>query len=128
MTFEAKFQHFGDLGRFATTLTTTPFVSISLIDWRLTDKTRASLSTEIRRMAIEDAVKKAQDFGNALGRRHIVATEVSSIGGGTYGNPYATASPRIQIRSYRREPQEELNFEPEDVAINCSVEVKFVAE
>jgi hypothetical protein len=51
-------------------------VSISSIEWRLTDATRSSLASQSRREAVKDAVVKAKDYAAVLVRGKPEAVEV----------------------------------------------------
>lgn len=126
-SFEVKFQHFTNLGSFASSMSTMDFVTVNDIQWRLTDATRASLGTKSRKDAIKNAVAKARDYADALGKSHVIATEVEDgYASSSYG---ASGGVRLMSAAQQRgSVGEELSFEPEDVTLNCQVTVKFTAE
>ena len=76
-SFEAKFADFARLGAVATQMSALPCVSISHIDWRLTDVTRASFATQSRRKAVLDAVEQAKDFAAAVGKGEVRPVSIS---------------------------------------------------
>lgn len=130
-SFEIKVRDFERLGSLATTLSTMPLVSISQVEWRLTDATKASLASESRREAIKDAVVKARDYAAVLGRGTPEAVEVSD-GNGNFGS-YAHGF-RSRVAAYGggdgrgQQESEIMDFEPESVQLNTTVTVKFLAE
>jgi uncharacterized protein YggE len=130
-SFEIKVRDFERLGSLATTLSTMPLVSISQVEWRLTDATKASLASESRREAIKDAVVKARDYAAVLGRGKPEAVEISDGSGsfGSYGQGFRSRV-AVQGSGYGRAQQEGeiLDFEPESVQLNTTVTVKFLAD
>jgi len=138
--FEVKFRDFARLGSFATTLSTTPLVSITKIEWRLTTATEASLGTQSRQQALQDAIAKATDFADALGKSTIIVEEVNGgYTNSTVSSVTAFTGPRQRYRAKAMimvsgegagggEGAEELSFEPQSVTLHSNVNVKFVAE
>jgi len=127
-SFEIKVRDFERLGSLATTLSTMPFVSISQVEWRLTDATKASLASESRREAVKDAVVKARDYAAVLGRGEPEAVDVSD-GSGSYGQGVRS---RVAVHGggngRGQQASEVLDFEPESVQLNTRVTVKFLAD
>ncbi|QDS69623.1 hypothetical protein FKW77_008890 [Venturia effusa] len=126
VSLEIKFADFSLLGSACTDLATMPFVSVRNIDWRLTDKTKASLVGMSRKLAVEAAVSKAKDFAGAVGKTTVTAVEIVADRDNGYSR-----SARVYgaTRAFgAAEVEDALNFEPEDVDMTCSVHVKFEAE
>ncbi|KAF4629533.1 hypothetical protein G7Y89_g8612 [Cudoniella acicularis] len=67
--FDIKFQDFNKLGELASTLSTTPNVTINSIQWALRDPTKKEMETQGRKLSVEDAIGKARDFADAFGAR-----------------------------------------------------------
>lgn len=130
-SFEIKVRDFERLGSLATTLSTMPLVSISQVEWRLTEATKASLASESRREAVKDAVVKATDYAAVLGRGKPEAVEVSD-GNGNFGSYAQDFRSRAAVHGggygYGQQEGEILNSEPESVQLNTTVTVKFLAE
>src|SRR5271155_472894 len=130
-SFEIKARDFERRGSLATPLSTMPLVSISQVEWRLTDATKASLASESRREAVKDAVVKARDYAAVLGRGKPEAVEVSD--GNNNFNSYAQGPQGFHSRvamhggRHGRGQQEDeiMDFEPESVQLNTTVTVKF---
>jgi uncharacterized protein YggE len=129
-SFEIKVRDFERLGSLATTLSTMPLVSISHVEWRLTDATKASLASENRHEAIKDAVVKARDYAAVLGRGKPETVEVSDGGGtfGGYGQGIRSHAAFGSRNARGQQAGEILDFEPESVQLNTTVTVKFLAD
>ena len=135
-TFSIKFRDFSLLGSLATKLSTMPHVSISNIAWRLTDITQNALASQNRKQAVEDAVRKANDYVDAIGGREKV--DCVEIEAGQGGISYranlggdAAHSQALMMRmsaSASTAGVQHLSFEPENVHLDAGVTVRFVAE
>jgi uncharacterized protein YggE len=129
ITFDVKFADFTLLGNICTQLASMQFVSIRTIEWRLTDKTKASLVGLSRKLAVDDAVSKATDFAAAVGRSSVVPVEINTDSAG-FGTPagglFGTA--RAHGTGAPMAEEDALNFEPEEVDMSCSIQVRFEAE
>ncbi|MCJ1419989.1 hypothetical protein MMC32_006345 [Xylographa parallela] len=124
-SFEVVFRDFATLAAVAGTLFTTPHVSIVSTKWRLTDATLAGLASETRQMAMRDAVRKAGDLAEVVGRR-VVAVEITDCGSLTAGRTLQTA--RVAGPPVGAQGIGTLALEPEDVELSASVKVRFVGE
>jgi uncharacterized protein YggE len=129
ITFEVKFADFTLLGNICTQLANMQFVSIRTIEWRLTDKTTASLVGLSRKLAVDDAVSKARDFAAAVGKSSVVPVEINTDSAG-FGRPAGGlfGATRTYAMGTAVAEKDVLNFEPEDVDMSCSIQVKFEAE
>lgn len=128
VSFEVKFADFTTLGSVCTDLAKMQFVSVRNIDWRLTDKTKASLIGMSRKLAVEDAVSKAKDFASAVGKATVAAVEINTDSNGYGRSAGMFGATRAYAPADAVEGEDALNFEPEDVDLSCSVQVKFEAE
>jgi uncharacterized protein YggE len=131
-SLQIRFADFEKLAQAVPNLANIPFTSIRSISWQLTDKTKASLVSEVRKAAVEDAFSKARDFASAAGKEHVIPVEISSDiqaqgprpipGGGLFGGP-----PTRSANALTQNNEDALKFVPEDVNMNCQVQVKFEA-
>jgi uncharacterized protein YggE len=104
-------------------------VSISSIEWRLTDATRSSLASQSRREAVKDAVVKAKDYAAVLVRGKPEAVEV--MDGSGHFDGYVPGQMRMAAHggAFAQQRQGEvLDFEPESIQLNSTVTVKFIAD
>ncbi|MCJ1383212.1 hypothetical protein MMC17_006325 [Xylographa soralifera] len=123
--FHVIFRDFDKLAEVASMLFTTPHVSIESTKWRLTDDTLAGLASESRKMAMRDAVRKANDFAEVIGRQ-VFAVEITDHGSSTGQRTKQTA--RMERPPVDAKGIGTLALEPEDVELTASVEVKFADE
>jgi uncharacterized protein len=128
VSFEIKFADFTVLGNVCNDLAKMQFVSVRNIDWRLTDKTKASLVGMSRQLAVKDAVSKAKDFGCAVGRSTVTAVEINADSDGFGRSPNLFGATRAYAPGPEAAGDDSLNFEPEEVDMSCSIQVKFEAE
>ncbi|MCJ1432706.1 hypothetical protein MMC27_002063 [Xylographa pallens] len=124
-SFQVIFRDFEKLAEVAGMLFTTPHVSIVSTKWRLTDVTLAGLASETRQMAMRDAVRKAEDLAEVVGRQ-VFAVEITdhgSLSGARTMQTARKASPSSGVQGIGT-----LALEPEDVELSASLSAKFVAE
>ncbi|PGH08736.1 hypothetical protein AJ79_05927 [Helicocarpus griseus UAMH5409] len=128
-SFSVKFRDFNKLSAVASELSVMPNVSVSSVEWKLTDATVASLATESRTSAVHDALAKAQDYAKAFGYEKVEPREVSDSGYGLPSTQTASAmrSKKIPGVAGRTEESHELEFHPEAVSLNCCVHATFHA-
>lgn len=128
VSLEIKFADFAILGGVCTDLAKMEFVSVRNIDWRLTDKTKASLVGMSRKIAVEDAVSKAKDFASAVGKATVTAVNINTDSNGYGRSAGMFGATRTYAAAEAAEGDDALDFEPEDVEMSCSIMVKFEAE
>ena len=123
--FKVIFRNFYKLGEVTGALFKTPHTTIEGTEYILTDQTKEDLGSESRKAALRDAIRKAQDYADVVGKK-AVAVEISeqSYSVGMRTKQSARRSDRAVSASY----VDGLTVEPEDVELRSSVEVKFVAE
>jgi uncharacterized protein YggE len=117
------FQDFAKLEEVLGTLFKMPHVETDATEWRLSDVTKASLSSELRKAAMRDAIAKVRDYAEVLGR-NVVAVEVLD------GEENYRRETKHTVRSADAASSAHAGswvaLEPEDVELSGSVEVKFV--
>lgn len=77
----ALFQDFTKLNEIVGKLVSYPNVEIQSLEWCLTEATQKALSSESRKEAMRDAVRKANDYAEVVGRE-VVAVDIRDSGGG----------------------------------------------
>lgn len=124
ITFTAVFRDFSTMGKVVSALLVDPKVEIDSIDWSLTDETGKRISSETRKLALRDAIQKADDLSEVLGRG-VVAVEVTDS---EYpGSPSGRYMMSTQCATgYRNEPPE-LDLTPQEIDVKSSLQVKFEA-
>jgi uncharacterized protein len=124
-TFTITFRDFSKLAEVTSALFTKPFVGIDGTDWRLTDQTRERASTETRKAALRDAIRKADEYADVLGVNAVVS-EITDHGSSSTGRTKQTA--RRAGKEMKWDGVEGLTIGPEEVEVSYSVAVKFVAD
>jgi uncharacterized protein YggE len=127
VSFEIKFADFTILGNVCTDLAKMQFVSVRNIDWRLTDKTKASLVGMSRKLAVEDAVAKARDYAAAVGKSMVDAVEINADANSYGRSSNLFGATRVYGAGPPQPSDDSLNFEPSEVDMSCSIQVKFEA-
>ncbi|KAJ5767385.1 uncharacterized protein N7511_005001 [Penicillium nucicola] len=128
ISFRSVFRDFAKLSEVIGKLLKYPKVEVDSIDWRLTDETGSELASKARKMALRDAIKKAEDYAEVL-QRKVVAVEVTDYAQGGYRN-VAMASmrkPKKCKRSFASDDDEgdALDLTPREIEVTGSVNVIF---
>ncbi len=123
--FNVIFRNFEKLGEITGTLFTMPHATIESTEYILTDRTKEDLGSESRKAALRDAIQKAQDYAEVVGKS-VVAVEITDQGYSSGGRTKQTA----RRNNYKASASyvDGLTVEPEDVEFKSAVSVKFVAE
>ncbi|BCR91371.1 SIMPL domain-containing protein [Aspergillus chevalieri] len=124
LRFEATFREFKKLSEVAGRLSAYPNVAISNIDWRLTDETKQELGSKTRKLAMKDAIQKAFDYAEVIGREvnPVEITDMESPG--LHSPRYMAAMAACPMEDER----EELDLTPQDVELTSSIQVNFRGE
>ncbi|EAW10307.1 SIMPL domain-containing protein [Aspergillus clavatus NRRL 1] len=67
--FEVCFKDFKALNNMLSSFSIDPSVEILRVEWRLAEETRRVMGSKVRRLAMEDAIRKADDYASAIGRK-----------------------------------------------------------
>ena len=131
-TMTATFLDFSALGSFTSShLLSTPYVSIERIEWDVLPATKMSLERRGRREAVKDAMIKAKDYADAVGKEDFGVLVISDVAAGGGGRLMAMggAFGRGVGMAMGGEEEEEMmmRFRPEEVGVSCEVVVKFDA-
>ncbi len=123
--FNVIFRDFEKLSEVTSTLFKMPHTTVENTEYILTDRTKEDLGSESRKAALRDAIQKAHDYAEVIGK-NVMAVEIKDQGSSSGGRTKQTA----RRNNYKTSPShvDGLSVEPEDVELKSSVEVKFVAE
>jgi uncharacterized protein YggE len=114
----AEFSDFEALGRWVLS----EGLSVGFIDWRLTEATRADAERTVRQAAVADAVRRAQDYADALQCGPVQARGVRDPG-------LAPQPPRGAMLAGRAvAEQSDIELTPDPILIEEEVHATFVAE
>ncbi|MGV8895563.1 MAG: SIMPL domain-containing protein [Rhodoglobus sp.] len=131
--FSAKFSDFDALARWVESAAGIDDVTVSAIEWALTDATRTSATVEVRSRAVKDAVAKATVFAQSIGLGSVTAIALADPGmlgdlsGGGGSQPVFTrASMKSTLVGGAGTPQ--LALKPEEIAVESMVDARFIAK
>lgn len=118
---EATFRDFAKLGEVIAKLLEMPNVQIADLNWRITDKTRNSLRSESRKLALSDAIQAAKDYGEVIDKIFEVENVNDRSRFGYYDDVrYCTKGDDHKLR--------ELDVTPQDIKLLHEVDVVFRAD
>ncbi|KAL1413767.1 hypothetical protein Q8F55_001549 [Vanrija albida] len=132
-TMKATFHDFTALSEFTTWVTASKYISFDTLTWRLSRRTERSLASRARQGALRDAISKARDYASVLNAatavdRSLAIADVSdSDARGDHSVPYHAVNAQFD-RAGGGAGGPRLNFDPEKVAVDVTVNVKFVLE
>lgn len=119
----ATFADFEDLASWIDLAAGMEGVGINHIEWTLTDPTRHEVERRTRQDAVRDAVRRAQDYADALELGPVAVRAISDTG--LSSGP----QPRVLMARAVSDPggeAPELSLRPDDVTIEAQVEATFV--
>jgi uncharacterized protein YggE len=121
ISFAIYITEFAALGTFASNVALIPYTSINGVRWVLHSSTRKAWESNLRSLAVEDALERSKDYAKALGLSAVWPVEVREVqwGDGDGG---------ARMKGMERLGVAELFFEPEEILLTARVECKFEAE
>jgi uncharacterized protein YggE len=152
--FDIRFQNFKALGSFATALSSISNVEVGQIEWLLTEETKTSYHSQLRKDAAKDAMSKARDYCDVFGCENLRPVELDDTEGMYSHKPMkyhrsmqtarrapqypGTTGEGMAGRTLFRTPGQQgvgeesespdLEFDPQSVQMSMEVTVKFHAE
>lgn len=118
----ATFTDFDELAAWVDRTATLDGVGVNHIEWTLTDDTRHTAEREIRQEALRDAVRRAQDYADALDLGPVAVRTISDTG------LSAPAQPKVLMARAMADPTggtPQILLRPDDIQIEVQVEAKF---
>lgn len=127
-SFEVVFRNFSKMSDVVGKLVAFPKVEINSIDWRVTTDTQKALGSESRKEAMRDAINKANDYAEVIGRE-VVAVEITDEGYNSYGRTRHGGAKLKVAASYDAMDggYEPLDLTPQQIEYTGSVQVRFEA-
>lgn len=126
---QVRFSDFGALSRWIPSVITLNGVTVSGIEWSLTDARRDELTEQSRVAAVHDARTKALSYANSLGLGDVRPVAIADLG--MLGEPMMHGA-RPALRNFSLDSagggaEQVLDFTPQDVVITSYVDARFVA-
>lgn len=132
--FTAEFNDFDALSRFLEQQAASDRVAINWVEWKLTDERKDAVTTEVRALAVADAVRKAETYAQAIGLTKVRAIAIADpgmlgdqVGASGGSHEFATSAPRMLKASMDAGGGPELSLKPEEIEIAAVVDARFVA-
>lgn len=132
INFTAKFSDFEALSRFVEDMAGLDGVTLSELEWTLTDARRVAVTAEVRSRAVKDAVAKATVYAQSIGLGTVRAIAIADpgmlgdqVGASSSGMQFASSSRQFKAMDAAGSP--ELSLKPEDIEVAAVVDARFVA-
>ena len=119
----ARFRDFDALSAWVLAAGAETGVTVERIEWAVTDEHRAAVERELRVLAVQDAIARAEAYASAIGGTGVTLQTLweaglrPSAGGGTH--PFATSA---------RLEKADVELRPDDLEIAASVTADFAVE
>lgn len=129
--FTVKFRDFGALGAFASRAADMANVSVTSVDWTITDETLGAAGATVRRLAARDAIAKAKDFAREFCgvEEDKLATQLRPTEIELKGSVYQERRPMLHREKAMIpvvwDAPVALSFSPEDVSLSTHVDAEF---
>ncbi len=126
----AKFDDFEALSRFVEKLAIMEGVNVGAITWDLTEERRKTVTDDVRRLAVEDAMQKAASYASAadVGAPSVIAiADPGMLGDGSGGIGPAPLMERMAFKAQAMDAGggAPLALSPEQIQVSTSVDVRF---
>jgi uncharacterized protein YggE len=123
VSITATFIDFDDLAAWVGWSVGVPGLAVGFIDWALGDDDRLRVERETRQQAVRDAVRRAQDYADALDLGPVAVRSISDPGMGPQVQRKVMMASAV-AGSMGGAP--EVSLRPDDVDIEAQVEATFV--
>jgi uncharacterized protein len=129
---EVKFSDFQALSRWVAEHTTdTEGFRVGHVQWALTVKRRDELAREVRTLAVQDAVTRAQQYADAVGLGTVVPVAIADAG--MLGTNRDSESGHFASRMHAMPAPAgmaaaEVELIPEDIEVRATVDARFLAD
>lgn len=127
--FQVKFADFTVLSGWADHWASVEGVSLSGVEWTLTDGFKREVTDRVRTNAVRAAREKAQAYADSLDLGPVTATQLADIGmlgEQRHGNPGAVATAGYSARASKAESSSPAAIVPQDVQIKATVDAQFI--
>ena len=129
--FTAKFNEFDELSRFIEDVADLDGVTISQLEWTLTDARLRDVTADVQSKAVQDAVAKATVYAKAIGLSSVKAIAVADPGmlsdSGRGVAEFGMERTSFAMKAMDVGGAAELSLKPNDIEVSASVDVRFVA-
>lgn len=130
--FRVTFSDFEALSRWLSTVASLHGVTITGIDWSLTEQRHAALIEDARTAAVHDARNKAQAYASSIGLGVVQPVALADAGmlGDQWHSPMDGGASEVALVAADLNGGQngaELNFTPQDIELSAAVDARFLA-
>lgn len=126
LSFLVKFSDFAELSRWVTHVSEFDGTSIAGIDWALTATHREESIARVRAGAVQDAIRKAQAYADAVGAGQVRIVAIADAGMLGEGLHPTAPQPATFARSAAPGGGADVDFTPNDISINAEVDARCI--
>jgi uncharacterized protein YggE len=131
LDLQAEFADFEALGVWIELVVAMPGTSIGGITWTLTEATRAAALTEVRSLAVKDAVAKAGVYATSIGLSTVSPIALADPGmlgdGPSSASAGFPAPERMMMAKFDAAGSPALALRPERIELSAAVDARFTA-
>lgn len=125
-SIDVKFSQIDVIDAFVYAVTALDGVDIGHFDWSLTEESSADKTRQVRALAVQNAVDKAEVFAESVGRSAITALAIADPG--LLGVAAASTEEYLLAgRAYAKGPADGFALVPQDITIRVEVHARFAA-
>jgi uncharacterized protein YggE len=128
-SLEVKFADLARLAEWVERIAAIDGVTLTGIDWALTEATRARVTAEAQHRAVQDAIERAAAYATSLGLtavRPLAIADPGMLGDDSRPQPASSAAPMMRAMSKAQESGG-LDLKPEDITVEARVHARFAA-
>ena len=128
-SLKVKFADLARLAEWVERVASLDGVTLTGIEWALTEATRASITAEARHRSVQDAIERAAAYATSLGLtavRPLAIADPGMLGDDSRPHSGATAAPMMRAMSTAQESGG-LDLKPEDITVEARVHARFAA-
>lgn len=126
-SLDVRFRDFKGLGDAVVQWASEPYVSLQGIEWILTEESQAALEEQAKLEALRHAIKRAQGYADVIGRRTVTLVKIEDTQY-MFGEARVMQATRKMASSATFGIGVGLDFEPQQVEVNATLDVEFHAE
>jgi uncharacterized protein YggE len=126
-SLDIRFRNFKGLGEAVVKWASEPYVSLQGIEWLLTEQSQTTLEEQAKLEALRHAIKRAQGYADVIGRRSVTPVKIEDTQY-MFGEARIMQATRKMASSASFGIGVGLDFEPQQVEVNATLDVEFHAE
>ncbi|KAK5046604.1 hypothetical protein LTR84_007365 [Exophiala bonariae] len=126
-SLDVRFRDFKGLGDAVVKWASEPHVSLQGIEWLLTEESQTALEEQAKLVALRHAISRAQGYADVIGRRTVTPVKIEDTQY-MFGEARVMQAARKMASTASFGIGVGLDFEPQQVEVNATLDVEFHAE